>query len=352
MPDILTERRPAPAWRAGPPLAMAAALWLLLACWGRPAQAAAGIWVGAGGQVKVQLGNPVRNRRSNDATIDVKLANSGAAVAGPLRLVVGALAPADKVGIQSPTGKTDAGEPYFDLKPYLGGGTFPANGAATVTLTVLGGGPNTFSLVPRVERLVVADPNFSVKITAPAPLTTVGRSPVTVQGAVSDPAARLTLNGAPVAPAADGRFSADVSLQQGHNTVVADAKNAAGQDVTDTISVSLDMTPPYVTVESPKDGDTVYTPQISVSGLVNDIVRGTVSEGQANVTVNGRAAAVSNRSYSAAAVPLSVGANTLVVVAADQEGNTGKISVSVTYRPPGAKRIELASGDRQGHRMR
>lgn len=269
--------------------------------------ATAGTWQAVGSQVNVGLSNPLRNRRSNDATVNVQLSNGGGAIAGPLRLVVGGVSPANKVSIGTPDGQTDTGEPYFSLS------NFAANASATVKLTVLGGGPNIFSISPRVEQLV-APPvqNLTVKITTPASLITVGRTPVTVQGTVSDPAANLTLNGAPVTPGGDGSFSANVSLQQGHNTIVADAKNAAGKEVTDSVAVSLDMAPPYVTVESPKDGDTVYAPKVNVSGLVNDIVRGTVSEGQANVTVNGKTASVSNRSYAATDVPLNVGLNTLL----------------------------------------
>jgi len=229
---------------------------------------------------------------------------------------------------------------------------FAANGGVSVKLTVLGGGPNIFSISPRVEQLV-APPvqNLTVKITSPASLITVGRTPITVQGTVSDPTANLTLNGAPVTPGGDGSFSANVSLQEGNNTIIADAKNAAGQEVTDSLSVSLDRTPPYVTIESPADGTVVYDSTVDVSGLVNDIVRGTVSAGQANVTVNGKTATVSNRSYSALAVPLAEGTNTLSVSAADDVGNVGHAQTTVIYTKPGAKHVQEISGNNQGGKI-
>jgi len=73
---------------------------------------------------------------------------------------------------------------------------------------------------------------------------------------------------------------------------------------------------------------------ISVSGLINDIVRGTVSEGQANVTVNGKAASVSNRSYLADNIELIEGVNTLTIQGADQVGNTSTVHSTVTYKVP------------------
>lgn len=308
---------------------------------------AAGTWVSAGSQVKIQLSNPLRNRRSNDATVNVQVGNGSTAITGPLRLVLGGLTPAAKVSIQNPTGLTDSGEPYFNLNAYIGGDNFAANGSGVLTLTVLGGGPNTFSFTPRVERLKPAPPKLTVKITTPSTLITVGRSPIKVQGTVSDSAASVTLNGAPITPAQNGSFAADVSLQEGHNTVIARATGTDGQEVTDSISISLDKTPPYLTVESPKDGDVVYVSKIDVSGLVNDIVRGTVSEGQANVTVNGITAAVSNRSYSVQGLPLQVGDNLITVNAADQEGNASSIKIKVVYQVPVTKHIELVSGENQ-----
>jgi hypothetical protein len=338
-------------YRDGLLLMMVCALLLLLGSLGQTVSAATtGTWQSVGSQVAIKLSNPLRSpRNNNDATQAIQLSNSAANIAGPLRLVIGALTPADKVKIGAPDGQTDAGEAFFNLKPYLGGDNFATNASATVKLTVFGGTKNTFSMAPRVERLVAQE--LTVKITSPASLITVGRTPITVQGTVSDPSANLTLNGAPVKPGGDGSFSANVSLQEGNNTVIADAKNAAGQEVTDSLSVSLDRTPPYVTIESPADGTVVYDSTVDVSGLVNDIVRGTVSARQANVTVNGKTATVSNRSYSALAVPLAEGSNTLSVSAADDVGNVGHAQATVIYTKPGAKHIQEISGNNQSGKI-
>lgn len=304
----------------------------------------------ASNQVSTKLANPVRNRRSNDATVNINLQNiSGQVINGPLRLVITGLTPAAKVSIANATGTTDTGEAYFDLTGYIGN-NFAIGASGIVNIIVTGGGPNTFSFTTRLERQAAQAQALNIKITSPATLLTVGHTPQTVKGTVSDPAAQVTLNGAPVTNT-DGSFQADVSLDEGHNTITARAVNAKGEDVTDAISLSLDMTPPYLTVESPKDGDTVRINSIAVSGLINDIVRGTVAEGQANVKVNGIEASVSNRSYLAENIHLNEGENTIKIDASDNVGNTASLSIKVKYQPLAPQHIELLSGQDQAAKI-
>ena len=185
-----------------------------------------------------------------------------------------------------------------------------------------------------------------VVITDPSSLITVGATPLTVTGTVDDPDANLTVNGASV-DGASGSFSVDVNLEEGLNTVVARAVDANGLESTDSIAVSLDATEPYVTIDYPEAEQVLYTDAVDVSGLVNDIVRGTVADEDANVTVNGVQAEISNRSYIARDVPLNPGGNTLLVQASDAVGNVGETSVQVTYDPNRGRMIELVSGQDQ-----
>ena len=196
----------------------------------------------------------------------------------------------------------------------------------------------------------------TVTITAPQTLTTVGSSPVALTGAISDPAATLTVNGVPVSHSG-GVFSANVALQEGANTIIARAIDVNNHEGTATISVSLDKTPPYITVESPQAGATVYQSSISVSGLVNDIVRGTVSATEAIVTVtsaaNGTTAAtVANRTYLAQNIALQQGVNTLTVTAVDAVGNSASESITVNYAVPQNKTINIISGQAQSAGIR
>jgi hypothetical protein len=185
-----------------------------------------------------------------------------------------------------------------------------------------------------------------VRITSPASLTTLGVTPVTVRGEVDDANVVLTVNGAPV-PIVNGTFEAAVNLTEGFNDIVARAVDAKGGEATGSVVVSLDLTPPYLTVQAPEEGDIVRSPVITVTGLVNDIVRGTVSAEQAHVTVNGVQAVVSNRSYMAAEVPVQVGANEITVTASDAVGNTETTRVHVVYEPDTGPKILILSGQFQ-----
>ena len=192
---------------------------------------------------------------------------------------------------------------------------------------------------------------MSLEITRPGTQITVGSTPLAIEGTINDASATLTVNGAAVSHSG-GRFAANVALVEGHNAIVARALNDRNEEATATIAVSLDPTPPYVTIDSPAAGAVLTSATVNVSGLINDIVRGTVSEGQANVTVNGRAATVANRSYFAPEVPLQEGLNTIRVEAADEVGNTGVAQVQVTYRVPQGALIELSGGQGQQAQIR
>ena len=98
---------------------------------------------------------------------------------------------------------------------------------------------------------------------------------------------------------------------------------------------------------SPINGATVYTDSISVGGLVNDIVRGTISESEALVIVNGQQAAVANRSYLAENIPMLAGSNPITIHATDAAGNSAQEQITVTYQPQVGKVIELVSGQSQ-----
>ena len=107
-----------------------------------------------------------------------------------------------------------------------------------------------------------------------------------------------------------------------------------------------DLTPPRIAIDNPLDGARLLDSTVTVSGLVNDIVDGTVNATEATVTVNGRPATVANRSFTVE-VPLTLGDNVLTATAVDRSGNAGQVSVTVHLDPPGAPRIAIVSGDHQ-----
>src|SRR5215470_4165810 len=181
-------------------------------------------------------------------------------------------------------------------------------------------------------------PAPKLTITSPTNLSITNLTPVTVNGTVSDPAAAVSINGIPVAQGS-GSFSIPVPLVEGVNILTAVATNAGGVASTATVQVTLDTTPPHITIDSPSDGAVTTDATVTVTGLANDVVAGTVNAQDVQVTVNGIAAQVANRTYAATAVTLSLGQNTIQAVARDRAGNGTTTNITVnrvlpTQPPP------------------
>lgn len=301
-------------------------------------------------QVNTVLSNPIRSKRNPDAQVRIDITNGGTQILqAPARLVFSNILPAS-VAIAGAAKQSD-GTAILDLAAALGSAGLVPGAKISLTVTVTNGGNVSFGFAAAVQKGVEppTNPTISVHIESPVSLVTLGASPVQVTGSVAPANAALTLNGIEV-PHSNGTFSAQVALQEGHNTIVARAVLGTLQ-ITDSVSVSLDLTPPYVTIESHQDGATVYSDTVTVTGLINDIVRGTVEAEQANVTVNGQAATISNRSYAAENIHLVPGANTIRVVGTDQVGNAETKQIVLNYVVPVAKRIELVSGNDQTARI-
>jgi Glucodextranase, domain B/Bacterial Ig-like domain/Carboxypeptidase regulatory-like domain len=186
-----------------------------------------------------------------------------------------------------------------------------------------------------------------VTITSPADLSFLKTTTVDVSGTVSDPQARVTVNGVSATASGTTFTAPGVPLIEGGNILTATATDAHGHVATGTINVVRDLTPPHLAVQYPLDGSSVLDSSVTVTGLVNDIVAGTVNAAQATVTVNGRPATVANRSFVAAGVPLTPGDNVLSIVATDASGNTGEARTTVRFEAPSGPRISILSGNLQ-----
>lgn len=168
-----------------------------------------------------------------------------------------------------------------------------------------------------------------VTITSPTNLSVTNLTPVTVNGAINDPGATLKINGIP-APQSSGVFSMPVPLVEGLNVLTAVATNANGVTGTVTAQITLDTTPPHITIDSPADGAATTDASVTVTGLANDVVVGTVNAEDVQVSVNGISAQVANRTYSAANVPLVLGPNHIQAMGRDRAGNGTTTSITIT----------------------
>lgn len=185
-----------------------------------------------------------------------------------------------------------------------------------------------------------------INILDPANFSFVNVSPIIFSGTVDDPTATVSVNG--ISANLNGQsWSVSVPLHEGNNTMTAVATKPNGTAGTASLQVTLDTTPPRVTVDSPAEGFKTTEEQITVTGIVNDIVVGTVNSEQARVTVNGVAAQVANRTYVAPGVPLQLGPNNIQVIGRDQTGNSATTNITVTREAITQPFIKLVSGNNQ-----
>jgi len=120
-----------------------------------------------------------------------------------------------------------------------------------------------------------------------------------------------------------GSFTATFGMP-GYIEQTVDGTSVSGQ--TKTLDVQLTPAPPplILTITSPPNGAIFSSSPIWVIGNVSN---------NANVTVNGVQASVSNNTFSAS-IPLSEGQNLITATATDQYGQTTSQSISVTFYKP------------------
>lgn len=192
----------------------------------------------------------------------------------------------------------------------------------------------------------------AIAITNPPNLSAYNRSLLAVTGTVAAEAIEVQCNNTLAGITAGGGFGVAVSLKEGKNTITCVARDAAGHVGTASITVTLDTTPPRVTIQTPRDGvlrDGVLltTTPVTVTGMINDIVVGTVNVEEARVECNGVSAQVANRAFVAAAMPLNPGANTITCTGVDRAGNVDTEHIASTLDTTTPAKITLVSGNNQ-----
>lgn len=208
------------------------------------------------------------------------------------------------------------------------------------------GGSANYVFSPIATVTVTGTPPPSLTITTPSSLSYLNISPTTVSGTVTGSASSVVINSISTT-VVNGTFTASVPLAEGPNILTATATSPGGQSGSASITVTLDTTPPHVTITSPVQQFVTTAASMSVTGNVNDIVVGTVNDQQARVTVNNVAAQVANRTFLAANIPLTMGANTIRAQAVDRSGNSATTEITVTRQAVQPGQIQLTSGNNQ-----
>ncbi|MGP8110289.1 MAG: Ig-like domain-containing protein [Thermoplasmata archaeon] len=143
---------------------------------------------------------------------------------------------------------------------------------------------------------------------------------VVVSGS-TDPGVTLTVDGTPVTVGISGAFTTTLTLSNGPHTVVVNATDAAGNQASDSVVVTVDTTPPSLAITTPTTGSLTRDPFAQVNGTTDP---------GATVAVNGVQAVVSASGDFSVALPLEEGLNTVTAIATNAAGNTATTSVTVT----------------------
>lgn len=180
----------------------------------------------------------------------------------------------------------------------------------------------------------------AIEITAPQANQLVNSRTVTISGITDAKAAAVTVvanaaAGAVNADLAPGNFTArDVKLAEGVNTITAKAVSRAGIAGTSSIRVTVDTTPPRITLTAPKDKALTNKKMIAVTGTVDDPL--------AVVKVNNTPVQVARGTFTLSGVNLAEGSNTITATAVDRAGNQAlPASLVVTLKtvPPAPPRL-------------
>ena len=207
----------------------------------------------------------------------------------------------------------------------VSGGGFSLAGVAlsegvnslAIEATDLAGNVGTHSLVVNLD---TAPP--VIQVAAPQADAYLNTPQITVSGSVNEPVVAVTVNGSAAAVSGTGFSLAGVALSEGVNTLAIEVTDRAGNIGTHSLVVNLDTAPPVIQVAAPQTDSFVNTPEINISGSVNESVTA--------LSVNGIALDPAAQSFSLAALTLSEGTNTLVVLATDRAGNSATTILSVT----------------------
>ena len=165
-----------------------------------------------------------------------------------------------------------------------------------------------------------------VEITSPADGSIVNTPTINVFGtAIDDNISHVSVNGvnANLSGTTDNFYAYSVPLNEGPNDLIATAKDDTGNETTATINVTLDTTPPVISITSPYEGATLTGQTANVTGTIDDDT--------ATVSVNGVNTTVSNGTFTTVmGVPLNEGANVITALARDVAGNEVTASINVT----------------------
>ncbi len=201
----------------------------------------------------------------------------------------------------------------------------------------------------------------TITITTPTTASThaSSSSPITIGGSASDNVGVTQVTWSNSATGGSGAATgttswiASIALAAGSNPITVAARDAAGNQATDTITVTYtppsgDTTPPTISITGPTSNPayTAPTEPITVSGTALDNV-GVVTVTWSNAATGDSGTATGTTSWNTS-VELAGGTNVITVTVYDGSGNSASDTFTVTYTPPVPPPGPVATGDSDG----
>ncbi|MEL6865680.1 MAG: hypothetical protein AAFP19_14730, partial [Bacteroidota bacterium] len=181
----------------------------------------------------------------------------------------------------------------------------------------------------------------TVSISAPRNNSTTQKAEVDLKAKITNitdkRAIRVSLNGKSVSRfsfSSNGNLTAALTLKEGVNTIKVSASNDDGKDedaVRVTYRPAVSPKPPTVNISAPRNNSTTQKAEVDLKAKITNIT----DKRAIRVSLNGKS--VSRFSFSSngnltAALTLKEGANTIKVIASNDDGKD-EDAVRVTYRP-------------------
>jgi hypothetical protein len=162
----------------------------------------------------------------------------------------------------------------------------------------------------------------AITIISPQDNAVLNSKDITIKGSLSEQGS-VTINGVPVTVKPDLTFEYSTTIA-GKTTFTIVAKDIAGNTSQTTLTVSLDTTPPKLTVTKPRAFETVNVPYVDVEGVTDaDAVK---------VTVNGQSVQIGSDFKFTYRVTLTTeGLNSIDVIAEDLAGNKARQVIPINY---------------------
>ncbi|KAF0215597.1 MAG: hypothetical protein FD174_4045, partial [Geobacteraceae bacterium] len=174
--------------------------------------------------------------------------------------------------------------------------------------------------------LDATSPGLSISALANGAFTNNGTLNISGTAADNYGVKELTINGFAVAINTDNTFSHALPLAVGANTVTTLASDNAGNQTSDTRTITYDPTGPVLTISMPADNSKTNKSFIDVTGTIDENASVTVKVN----TYAPELASITDNTFTYAA-NLNAGSNTIEVTATDLAQNESSAKRTVTY---------------------